>query len=82
MNAVMLAAEQNFRENKCRKAYKGVNFFKKGYVPNTSMCRESDGSMWRETRCLPDGDSSSTNCSTCEMLNKAHRQATSHRWSV
>lgn len=48
MNAVMLAAERNFRENNCREAYKGINFFKKGYVPNTSMCRRDDGSLLAE----------------------------------
>lgn len=45
MNTVMLAAERNFRENNCREAYKRINFFKKGYVLNTLICRRDDDSL-------------------------------------
>lgn len=41
----MMKAEQDFKDNNLRKAYKGINLFKKGYQPNTTFCKTQTGEL-------------------------------------
>lgn len=41
----MLKAEQEFRKNNPREAYRGINFFKKGFAPSTTACKTRDGEI-------------------------------------
>lgn len=54
LNAILLKAEQDFKEDNTREAYKGINFFKKGYSPRTTICRSSDGEMLTEEKAILD----------------------------
>lgn len=43
MNSFIMRLEEDFRENNPREAYKGVNFFKKGYALSTTICKRKNG---------------------------------------
>jgi hypothetical protein len=43
LNDVLLKMEDDFMDNNTKEAYKGVNFFKKGFKPNTNLCRNTSG---------------------------------------
>jgi endonuclease/exonuclease/phosphatase family metal-dependent hydrolase len=54
MNNILLKVEQNFAENNTREAYKGVNVFKKGFKPRTTLCKDTGGDIIADTdgRCI------------------------------
>jgi sorting nexin-29 len=45
MNNILLKMEEDFVHNNTREAYKAVNVFKKGFKPNTNLCKDRDGNI-------------------------------------
>lgn len=45
---IILKSEEDFRKNNLREAYKGINFFKKGFQPKSNLCKAQNGELLTE----------------------------------
>ncbi|XP_071653719.1 uncharacterized protein [Temnothorax longispinosus] len=45
LNNYIAGIEEDFRSKNCRRAYRSINTFKKGFVPRTTLCRDGSGNI-------------------------------------